>query len=140
MFLFELTITACFMYHIYDKCLSKRSVNKRSDRRLTCRTHKYIVVETPTTLENETLQDAKTLQYFFNKLRLNKEIKDIYKKDDEITKKMFNKKKNINRKLTKRVKQLEKENKELKKNIEELRLKFTNSYFIPDIPNGEVEV
>ena len=73
-------------------------------------------------------------------MRLNKEIKDIYKKDDEITKKMFNKKKNINRKLTKRVKQLEKENKELKKNIEELRLKFTNSYFIPDIPNGEVEV
>ena len=39
------------------------------------------------------IKDAKTLQYFFNKLRLNKQIKEFNKNNDEITKKMFNKKK-----------------------------------------------
>ena len=137
MFLFEFTITACFVYHLVDKCLLRRKKQKikRSER-----TNKYILVEKTQLKENnEDLEDAKTLQYFFNKLRLNKQIKEFNKNDDEITKKMFNKKKNINRKLTKRVKQLEKENKELHKIILDLQSKqnkidndeLSNTYILP---------
>ena len=118
MFLFEFTITACVAYYLIDKCLPKRRKIKRSERTLKCRTHnKYIIVETSPPTKKE-IEDAKTLQYFFNKLRVNKQIKEMTNQSENlekeiITKKMFNKKKNINKKLTKKVKKLEKENKEL---------------------------
>ena len=129
MFLFEFTVTACLFYHIYDKCISKRTRIKRSKRTLTCRTHNnYIVIDKAT---DQDIEDAKTLQFFFNKLKVNKQIKEIssmkpksqkLSTDDEmITKKMYNKKKSINKKLTKKVKQLEKENKELQTIIRNLK-------------------
>lgn len=129
MFLFEFTITACLTYYFIDKCIPKRKKIKRSER-----THKYIIVEKSQIKDNnKELEDAKTLQYFFNKIRLNKEIKEINKNNEEIiTKKMFNKKKNINKKLTKKIKQLEEENKELHEIIFDLKSKSKQNKTIDD--------
>ena len=88
MFLFEFTVTACLAYYFIDKCFPKRRKIKRSER-----THKFILVEKTQIKDNQDLEDAKTLQYFFNKLRLNKQIRETNKNNEEIiTKKMFNKK------------------------------------------------
>lgn len=141
MFLFEFTITACLVYHLVDKCLLKRKTKiKRSER-----THKYILIEKTQIKDNQDLEDAKTLQYFFNKLRLNKQIRETNKNNEEIiTKKMFNKKKNINKKLTKKIKQLEKENQELHKIIFDLKSKQKNNppeyYNDNDINNNDDEL